>query len=80
MNHNDSQQCFKREIKLFDRVITRLSDVYFGDPNMSYVTDNSENEGGNFEQMQRMEDIDRKNYEVGIHKKNNLSESSSDIT
>ena len=67
MNHNDSQQCFKREIKLFERVIARLNDVYFGDPNMSYVSDNSENEGGNFEQLARHEEIEKMTLKAGKH-------------
>ena len=28
MNHKDSTQNFKREIKLFDRVVVRLTDLY----------------------------------------------------
>lgn len=28
MNHNDTQQSFRRELKLFDRVISRLSELY----------------------------------------------------
>jgi len=28
MNHNDTQQSFKREIKLFERVIAKLEEIY----------------------------------------------------
>lgn len=28
MNHNDTQQSFRRELRLFDRVISRLSELY----------------------------------------------------
>ena len=28
MNHNDTQQSFKREIRLFERVIAKLEDLY----------------------------------------------------
>ena len=46
---------------------------------MSYVSDKSENEGGNFEQLQRHEEIEKLALKEGKYQKN-LSESSSDIT
>lgn len=38
MNHNDSQQNFRREIKLFDTVITRLTELYQSGGNLNAVT------------------------------------------
>ena len=31
MNHNDTQSSFKREIKLFEKVITRMQELYKND-------------------------------------------------
>lgn len=46
---------------------------------MSYVSSNSENEGGNFEQLAKIDDQVRLNSKDIKHQKN-ISESSSDIT
>lgn len=37
MNHNDSQQSFKREIKLFERCIKRLTELYQSGGDLSAV-------------------------------------------
>ena len=91
MNHNDKQQSFKREIRLFDKVIVRLQELYSNNGNLPKVEysrsrmDLSENEGGNNEMQQRLEEEERKRQlelEVQTIQKNQekVSESSSDIT
>ena len=54
MNHNDKQQSFRREIKLFDKCITRLRDLYknngeLGKNESRSRLELSENEGGHLE-------------------------------
>lgn len=49
MNHNDTQQSFRRELKLFDRVIARLSDLYEQQGYVSQRSHQQDAEGGNFE-------------------------------
>ena len=68
MNHKDANQNFKREIKLFDRVVVRLTDLYNNEGKLPRgwnvdkdVSVLSDKEGGNYEQMQRLEGRDRKN-------------------
>jgi signal peptidase I len=59
MNHKDSTQNFKREIKLFDRVVVRLTDLYNNEGKLprGWKNENinvsilSDKEGGNYEQM-----------------------------
>jgi signal peptidase I len=59
MNHKDSSQNFKREIKLFDRVVVRLTDLYNNEGKLPRGWNNeninvsilSDKEGGNYEQM-----------------------------
>ena len=56
---NDSTQNFKREIKLFDRVVVRLTDLYNNEGKLprGWKNENinvsilSDKEGGNYEQM-----------------------------
>jgi hypothetical protein len=60
MNHNDSQQNFRREIKLFDRTIARLTELYQSSGNLNAVAGWGEGtlqlqEGGNPELMNRLE-------------------------
>lgn len=45
MNHNDTEQNFKREIELFDKIINRLKDAQ---GNSSFYSD-KDKEGGNQE-------------------------------
>ena len=65
MNHNDSQQNFKREIKLFDRCIKKLTDLYQAGGNLAAVQDWNQpmhdpvevaalREGGNPEMMAKV--------------------------
>lgn len=68
MNHNDKQQSFKREIRLFDRVIAALQDLYNNNGNLPNYRpsrmDLSENEGGNFEMQKQLEEEKMKELEV----------------
>ena len=49
MNHKDQQDCFKREIKLFDRCITRIQALNASEHNNTINNVLSDNEGGHFE-------------------------------
>lgn len=71
MNHKDHEQNFGREIKLFERVIQRLEDLY-SNPNASARSVLSDNEGGNFEM--------RKNSFKDYKYKDLTGDNSSDIT
>lgn len=83
MNHKDSTQNFKREIKLFDRVVVRLTDLYNNEGKLprGWKNENinvsilSDKEGGNYEQMQRLESRERKNLidEDALNKKGGRS-------
>ena len=61
MNHNDSQQNFRREIRLFDRIQKRLVELYnnaYDRNNWSAISE-QEKEGGKFEAIQRLEAKER---------------------
>lgn len=64
MNHNDTQQSFRRELKLFDRVIARLSELY-EQQGLSGRSHQQDAEGGNFE-LQRLDQENKKQYEIGL--------------
>ena len=59
MNHKDPNQCYQREIALFDNIIAALNEVarqaYQLVPRSSLSGGVSEKEGGTLEQMKRMD-------------------------
>jgi hypothetical protein len=70
MNHNDGNMCYAREIVLFDNIIATLNETakqshMLLQPSSGGVSDK---EGGNFEQMRRMDQkliaIQRANWEA----------------
>lgn len=73
MNHKDANQCYQREIVLFENIIATLTEVarqaQLHVPRSSQSCGVSDKEGGNFEQMRRMDKkllaIQRANYEAG---------------
>ena len=57
MNHNDSANNFKREIRLFDRIQKKLVELYnnANERNNWSAISEQEKEGGKFEAIQRLE-------------------------
>lgn len=72
MNHKDQEQNFQREIKLFEKCIIRLEELY-QNPNASARSVVNDKEGGNFENNRKNSFKDFKYKEV-------QSDASSDIT
>ena len=82
MNHNDSLQSFKREIKMFDRIIVSLTELYQNGGQMprsfNLINQNSaqsDKEGGNVEMMQQKLELIEK-YRPSSQLKNSSQPSS----
>mmetsp|Transcript_22248 Transcript_22248/g.34433 ORF Transcript_22248/g.34433 Transcript_22248/m.34433 type:complete len:98 (+) Transcript_22248:545-838(+) len=90
MNFNDAHQSFKRELKLFDRVIMLLTKLYLNDGHIprdfSFKSAGalSDKEGGHSEMNKKKIELTKANIEKlpsdDARPKSSLSETSSNIT